>query len=52
MLEFDLGEFALREAVLEEPLSVHPDGTVAVPAGPGLGVTVRESALASTGGRR
>jgi D-galactarolactone cycloisomerase len=51
MLEFDLGEFALREAVLTRPLTVHPDGTVDVPAGPGLGVIVDESTLTPWGGR-
>ncbi|MFC9557046.1 mandelate racemase/muconate lactonizing enzyme family protein [Rhodococcus sp. NPDC056960] len=43
-LEFDRGFNPLREAVLTEPIRLQ-DGVVAVPDGPGLGITVDESAV-------
>jgi D-galactarolactone cycloisomerase len=44
MLEYDTTPNPLRDELLAEPLLVH-EGTVAVPCGPGLGITIDESAL-------
>jgi D-galactarolactone cycloisomerase len=45
-LEFDRGDNALRELVLEEPLRPK-NGQLAVPSGPGLGIEVDEKAVES-----
>lgn len=44
LLEFDRSENPLREDLLETPFDPS-DGTLTVPQGPGLGVTVNEDAL-------
>lgn len=41
IFEFDRGESPLREGVLTTPLTPE-NGTVAIPDGPGIGVTVDE----------
>ena len=46
MLEFDTSENPLRDdSILTEPIEVQRDGTVVLPDGPGLGVTVDEDKL-------
>jgi D-galactarolactone cycloisomerase len=45
LLEYDVGENPLRDELLAEPLAA-VDGAVAVPAGPGLGVTLNPDAVA------
>ncbi len=50
LLEFDRNPNPLRDELLAERITLGPDGTVAVPAGPGLGVTVLEEALDRYGG--
>jgi len=45
MLEFDVTENPFRTELLAEPLALAADGTVAVPSGPGLGITVDEAVL-------
>ena len=44
MLEFDRSEHPFRQAVLTAPIE-HVGGTVRVPEGPGLGITVDRAAL-------
>ncbi len=44
-LEFDRNPNPLRDELLTEPFRVVADGTVAVPLGPGLGVTIDLDAL-------
>jgi D-galactarolactone cycloisomerase len=44
-IEVDQNPNALRTELLEEPLQVHPDGTIAPPQGPGLGVRLRQDVL-------
>jgi D-galactarolactone cycloisomerase len=45
-LEFDTSENPLRDdSLLLEPIRLETDGTVVVPDGPGLGVTVDEEKL-------
>ena len=46
LLEWDVFENPMRTNLLAEPLEVR-DGLVAIPAGPGLGVEVDESAVRS-----
>jgi D-galactarolactone cycloisomerase len=48
LLEWDVFENPMRTGLLAEPLEVR-DGLVAIPAGPGLGVEVDESAVRSLG---
>ena len=45
LLEFDQNPNPLREALFEEPLLPGPDGTVALPDRPGLGVTLNQSTV-------
>ncbi|MBB4124606.1 mandelate racemase/muconate lactonizing enzyme family protein [Martelella radicis] len=45
ILEFDRTDNPYRQAVVTAPLD-HVDGVVAIPAGPGLGITVNRDALA------
>jgi D-galactarolactone cycloisomerase len=46
MLEFDQSENPLRDAVVAQPIRFDPaDGRVAVPAAPGLGITVVREAI-------
>lgn len=46
MFEFDQTEHPFRDAVLEESIAPNPaDGTIPVPAGPGLGVRVDSEAV-------
>lgn len=40
LLEFDQNPNSLRSALFTEPIEVRPDGTVAMPDRPGLGVTL------------
>ena len=40
LLEWDCSEHPLREAVIQEKIEIDREGMVAVPAGPGLGVTL------------
>jgi D-galactarolactone cycloisomerase len=44
LLEYDTGDNALRDGVLTEPLH-YSAGMLAVPKGPGLGITLDEAAL-------
>ena len=44
LLEHDVGENGLRDALLTEPLTAR-DGVIAVPTGPGLGVTLDPDAV-------
>ncbi len=44
LLEHDVGENGLRDQLLTEPL-VARDGAIAVPTGPGLGITIDPAAL-------
>jgi D-galactarolactone cycloisomerase len=44
MLEFDRSEHPFRQAVLTAPLE-HIEGTVAIPEGPGLGITVDRATI-------
>jgi D-galactarolactone cycloisomerase len=44
MVEYDVGENALRDGVLAEPLTL-VDGTLPVPQGPGLGITLDPDAV-------
>lgn len=44
LLEYDMGDNALRDGVLAEPLHC-ADGMLSVPTGPGLGITLDEAAL-------
>lgn len=46
LFEFDQTESPFRDAVIAEALAPGADGTVAVPTGPGLGVTVIPEAVA------
>jgi L-alanine-DL-glutamate epimerase-like enolase superfamily enzyme len=47
LFEFDQTEHPFRDAIVSERLAIDPaDGAVAVPAGPGLGVTVIPEAVA------
>jgi D-galactarolactone cycloisomerase len=46
MFEFDQTENPFRDAVIKERIELGPDGRVAVPEGPGLGVTVIPEAVA------
>jgi D-galactarolactone cycloisomerase len=50
MLEFDRNPNPLRDDLLAERISLHADGSVPVPHGPGLGVTVVEDALRAYAG--
>lgn len=50
LLEFDRNPNPLRDELLAAPMRLKPDGTVAVPDGPGLGVTVVEEALRAVAG--
>jgi D-galactarolactone cycloisomerase len=46
LFEFDQTEHPFRDAILKERIALDPaDGTVAVPSGPGLGVTVIPEAV-------
>lgn len=45
-LEFDRTPNAMRDELLLEPLQIEADGSVAVPEGPGLGVTLNEDTVA------
>lgn len=45
-LEFDRTPNALRDELLLEPISIDADGRVAVPTGPGLGVTLNPDTIA------
>jgi D-galactarolactone cycloisomerase len=47
LFEFDQTESPFRDAVIQERLEPGPDGRVAVPQGPGLGVTVIPDAVAA-----
>jgi D-galactarolactone cycloisomerase len=44
LLEFDLSEHPIRQAVLAEPIR-HRAGRVAIPTGPGLGIEIDRAAL-------
>lgn len=44
-VEWDCNPNALRDELFEQPLTVAPDGTVAPPSGPGLGVRLRQDTL-------
>jgi L-alanine-DL-glutamate epimerase-like enolase superfamily enzyme len=46
MFEFDQTESPFRDAVIAERIVLGTDGMVAVPQGPGLGVTVIPEAVA------
>jgi D-galactarolactone cycloisomerase len=46
MFEFDQTESPFRDAVIAERIGLGADGMVAVPEGPGLGVTVLPEAVA------
>ena len=47
LFEFDQTEHPFRDAIIREKIAFNPtDGTVAVPTGPGLGVTVIPEAVA------
>ncbi len=47
LFEFDQTEHPFRDAIIREKIAFNPvDGTVAVPGGPGLGVTVIPEAVA------
>tara|TARA_Y100000031_G_scaffold102167_2_gene112064 strand:- start:308 stop:484 length:177 start_codon:yes stop_codon:yes gene_type:complete len=43
-LEYDVGENALRDEILQQPLALD-NGLMAVPEGPGLGIELDEAAL-------
>ncbi|MEL6298397.1 MAG: mandelate racemase/muconate lactonizing enzyme family protein [Pseudomonadota bacterium] len=45
LLEFDRSEHPFRQAVLKHPIE-HDNGRVAIPNGPGLGITIDEQAVA------
>jgi D-galactarolactone cycloisomerase len=45
MLELDLIENPFRDRLIARPLEVAPDGFMAVPTGPGLGIEVDEDAV-------
>lgn len=45
IVEVDCNPNALRDELLEEPVVVAPDGTIAPPSGPGLGVRLRQDTL-------
>jgi len=45
MLEFDRNPNPLRDDLLAEPFRLQPDGTLPVPQGPGLGITVQEEVV-------
>ena len=45
MVEYDLSENPWRTELVESPITVQPDGQIAVPATPGLGITVREDVV-------
>lgn len=45
MLEFDRSEHPFRQAVLDQPIE-HENGVVAIPEGPGLGISVNREAVA------
>ncbi len=42
MLEFDPYQNPFRDQIISKPFTIDEQGYVAVPAGPGLGVEVRE----------
>ncbi|MGL3104503.1 mandelate racemase/muconate lactonizing enzyme family protein [Bradyrhizobium sp. BR 1432] len=44
-LECDLAENPIRDDLLDVPLEPGKDGTIAVPTGPGLGVTINDTVL-------
>ncbi|MDP6405245.1 MAG: mandelate racemase/muconate lactonizing enzyme family protein [Alphaproteobacteria bacterium] len=44
LLEYDVGENALRDEILQQPLALD-NGLMAVPEGPGLGIELDEAAL-------
>ncbi|HZY23479.1 MAG TPA: enolase C-terminal domain-like protein [Beijerinckiaceae bacterium] len=44
MLEFDLSEHPIRDAITTEPI-VQEGGWVRVPTGPGLGIEIDRAAL-------
>jgi D-galactarolactone cycloisomerase len=46
MLEFDRNPNPLRDTLLHEPFTLEDDGTVQIPHGPGLGISVDESVVA------
>ncbi len=46
LLEFDQSDNPIRDHLIEEPFRLH-DGHVAVPTGPGLGITIDEKMLSS-----
>jgi D-galactarolactone cycloisomerase len=45
MIEYDVTENRFRTDLAAEPMTVDKDGCIAVPDGPGLGVTIDEDAL-------
>lgn len=45
LLEFDRNPNPLRDDLLAEPIQLGPDGTVAVPQRPGLGITINREVL-------
>lgn len=45
LLEFDQSANPIRERLLAKPFAVDADGAVAVPSGPGLGITIDEEQL-------
>lgn len=45
LLEFDQNPNPLRSDLFEEPIEVGPDGTVALPDRPGLGVTLNQATV-------
>jgi len=52
LLEFDQNPNPLRNDLFEEPIMVDPDGTVALPDRPGLGVTLNQATIARFGVER
>ncbi len=47
MFEFDQTESPFRDAVVEQPFLMQKDGKIAVPAGPGLGISVNSEAVSA-----
>lgn len=45
LLEFDQNPNPLRSDLFEEPIDIQPDGTVRLPARPGLGVTFNQATI-------
>jgi L-rhamnonate dehydratase len=45
LVEYSLSPSAIRNALVTEPLELQADGTILVPAGPGLGVTLRQETV-------